>query len=201
MVNDGLAHKQLHTLVGTRQHSLISGEGERSCRTVVHFVLLRCHYLTARIKEVTRLWGGGSGEGRPEVFAPPVSFIDSLRDWLHPLNTQMHTCAHTHIHTNSSTCTVLRNCISTHIPPHTHTRAHTDTHKNSSLIWTLTCYTNVRRGELTTRRNVGKQWLVCNTHTHNPTLCVQPCWCPEKNIAGVSMKVCDWIKFNVEVQQ
>lgn len=63
MVNDGLAHKQVHTLVGTRQHSLISGEGERSCRTVVHFVLLRCHYLTARIKEVTRLWGGGSGGG------------------------------------------------------------------------------------------------------------------------------------------
>lgn len=40
--------------------------------------------------------GGG---GRPEVFAPPVSFIGSLRDGLHPLDTHKHTPLHTHTHT------------------------------------------------------------------------------------------------------
>lgn len=96
MVNDVLAgaNKHLHALVGTRQHSLISGEDESSCRTVVIFVLLRCHYLTARIEEVTRLRGVGGG--RPEVIAPPVSFIGSPRDGLHPLDAQMHTFPHAH---------------------------------------------------------------------------------------------------------
>ena len=98
-MNDGLAgaRKHLHTLVGTRQHSLISGEGGRSCLTVVRFVLLRCHYLTAGDRGGNEAGGGGEGRkwcmcvcgggGRPEVFAPPVSFIGSLRDRLHPQDT------------------------------------------------------------------------------------------------------------------
>lgn len=57
-MNDGLvgARKHLHTLIGTRQQSLISGKGGRSRLTALRFVLLRCHYLTARIEEVTRRW-------------------------------------------------------------------------------------------------------------------------------------------------
>lgn len=145
IVNDGWAgaHKHLHTLVGTRQQSLISGEGERSCLTVVHFVLLRCHYLTAGIEEVTRLgaWRRGGGGGADlSLFAPAVSFIGSLRDGLHPPDTQTHTFTHTHklLYLYS-----LSNCISTHIPPLTHTLL------SAGLLflkWTLTCYTNICRG-------------------------------------------------------
>lgn len=190
-MNDGLAgaRKHLHTLIGTRQHSLISGEGGRSCLTAVHFVLLRCHYLTARIKEVTKQGVGREGAskevgcggwgGRPVGFAPPVSFIGSLWDRLHPsVHAHNRMPVHTHKHTlvpvqteqlHTSTGTRPNRQRATNIrsvpkaPVHmqagfTHTHASLGRPIVPKVNYNLLC--KITASELITETNAGKQWLI-----------------------------------------
>lgn len=181
MVNDGLvgARKHLHTLIGTRQHSLISGKGGRSRLTTLRFVLLRCHYLTARIEEVTRRGM------RREVRGADLRFLLQRFLSLAPLGTdynlpppppKTHTTArHTHTHRNTPEQTEqLRK--HTHIPmQQTHASWQTATNLCAtfstsmhprlpqqaycSLSWTFDLLSRQAVLEIISEINAGKQTL------------------------------------------